>query len=92
MADSTLTLEGNDAQPSASPVDPSHDATPSLDKAAINDSAVHALAAVGLDQPKVVSGLLFHLGNCHFPSKMSQTPWICITLLISFISLQAPWQ
>ena len=50
MADSTLTLEGNDIEPSASPVDPSDDTSPSLDEAAIYDSAAHALVAVGLDQ------------------------------------------
>jgi hypothetical protein len=39
MADSTLTLEGNDAEPSTSPVDPSVDASTSFDEAAIDDSA-----------------------------------------------------
>ena len=47
MADSTLT---HNAECSASPVDPSDDASPSLDEAATGDSAAHALAAVGLDQ------------------------------------------
>ena len=50
MADSTLTLEGNDAEPCASPVEPSDDASPSLDEVALDDFAAHALAAVGLDQ------------------------------------------
>ena len=43
-------LEGNDVEPSASPVVPSDDASPSLDETPIEDSAAHALAAVVLDQ------------------------------------------